>query len=548
MVSKTWVRLNESSSVLAGAASSHPANSFTPISPDGPLISATSDLHSSEDRVCAETSDTGFDSNGNADSQSSQGARQMNWTTKRKLHTNARHDAVKQPRQQLPVPAQNPFETMRVTKLTRSLTKTEKSDQHIPYITIRSPAGDPRHRIQKTTMDCMTSHSQPSTAAYLSAPAALEHFKDGKFPLQELHTPKTCLLYLATREPLFDHTRAPVDQEDEITHPSSHTLDGLEDDVGGAHSFDQSDDYGFDSSLECSMLHMADAVYTVLQDHFPPSSMLENLDRDSRSAEEYDRKPQHSPRPISPFNSGTQPIAPIEGQSLTGDDDFLDEDVDWDAVHTVTNALPKESSSADTREVTSRLSSEDSPSSEKVPQPPDENSIVSDLFAPFVRPPFPEKVRDKTSVPGTSSRTILRTCFRIGHLVNQATHCCQDHQDAVFELYARVTYSSRESLARKQHFQFVDLYKDQQPYPSGSLVGWRVGSLLDRQSQTFVNINAPKLCWCMCKLVRNQRASTGWFIEVLGVRETTWEQIQYAKMILCGAENVRGASEETSTI
>ncbi|KAI1380365.1 hypothetical protein F4677DRAFT_257695 [Hypoxylon crocopeplum] len=172
--------------------------------------------------------------------------------------------------------------------------------------------------------------------------------------------------------------------------------------------------------------------------------------------------------------------------------------------------------------------------------PTEHDAHVEDAASlkPFVRPPFPEKVRDRSVVSGLSSDTVLRTCFRIGEMINQATRCLNDHQEVVFELFARVTYSNRESLERKQHFQFIDLFKDQYPYPAGVFTNWRAGSQVDQQSAAFLGLkDNPKMCWCMCKPVRDRKSPIRLTLVIMTIRETDWAHIEWAKRVVCGASS-----------
>ncbi len=141
---------------------------------------------------------------------------------------------------------------------------------------------------------------------------------------------------------------------------------------------------------------------------------------------------------------------------------------------------------------------------------------------------------------------MLRTCFRTGVMINQAARCFDSQQDVVFELYARVTYSNRASLERRQHFQFLDLFKDLRPCPSGALVNWRVGSQLDRQSSAFLSMsNGPKLCRCICKPIKDPIIPNGLYFAILSISETSWKQIEWRKMVVCGSSDEKSWRDET---
>ncbi|XDG05743.1 hypothetical protein ABKA04_005358 [Annulohypoxylon sp. FPYF3050] len=296
------------------------------------------------------------------------------------------------------------------------------------------------------------------------------------------------------------------------------------------------DEYPLDDDLmEEDMTCLLDAaVENVRETHIPPSSVTQAWDHDSRSAAEYDPTLQYS----SPFSSLEKP-KDSQPASMTGgideiEEDLLDDDVDWNTVYAITSTIPKISSAAGPEDaVHSQLLGQNI----NIEKPIEKNdwSQKATPLRPFVRPPFPEKTRDRSTVPGLSSDTVLRTCFRIGEMVNQAAHCLCHRQDAVFELFARVNYSNRESLQRRQHFQFIDLFKDQRPYPAGVLTNWRVGSQLDRQSSAFLNVSSePRICRCICKPIRDSKAAIGLSLVVLAIRESDWTQVEWAKQVVCG--------------
>ncbi|KAI6088673.1 hypothetical protein F4821DRAFT_87047 [Hypoxylon rubiginosum] len=289
---------------------------------------------------------------------------------------------------------------------------------------------------------------------------------------------------------------------------------------------DPNDEYplGDDIMDEDMTSLLGSALDHVQETQVPPSSVTQGWDHDSRSAAEYDSTLQYS----SPSNSGA--IAKLE----VGQDDLLDDDVDWNMVHALVDQIPKGVSTVGSQ-ITPRPSPIDHIPCTKTPIQQNSSTEEDIPLKPFSRPSFPEKVRDRSVVPGLSSDAILRTCFRIGEMINQAVRCMTHQQEVVFELFARVTYSSRESLTRRQHFQFVDLFKDQQPYPGGTLTNWRAGSQIDRQSETFLDKGARrKLCRCLCKPKRDRTTEVGFTLIVLSIREADWTQVEWAKKVVCG--------------
>ncbi|KAI1106581.1 hypothetical protein F4804DRAFT_19607 [Jackrogersella minutella] len=266
----------------------------------------------------------------------------------------------------------------------------------------------------------------------------------------------------------------------------------------------------------------------------PPSSVTQAWDHDSRSAVEYDPTLQHSsPFPSPGETKGSQSVG-VTRKRNNEEDNLLDDEVDWNTVYAMTSTFSKDPSTTDPlNTICLPLTDQVIRVENSIEKNPPDGSAMP--LKPFVRPSFPEKVRDRSTVPGLSSNTMLRTCFRIGEMINQAAHCLNHRQYVVFELFARVTYSNRESLQRRQHFQFVDLFKDQLPYPAGILTDWRIGSQLDRQSSSFLGMSAePRICRCICRPIKDPKITIGLSLVVLAIRESDWVQIKWAKHIVCG--------------
>ncbi|CCF40311.1 hypothetical protein CH063_02324 [Colletotrichum higginsianum] len=104
----------------------------------------------------------------------------------------------------------------------------------------------------------------------------------------------------------------------------------------------------------------------------PPSSMVHKMDQDSRSAESFDSQLQFSSPATSP--GGASKIESLEP-------DLLDEDVDWDLVTACADEAAPSSR-------TKSLGGGSLPQTTSAPSDP----------APFVRPSFPGKVRDRSVV------------------------------------------------------------------------------------------------------------------------------------------------------
>lgn len=300
---------------------------------------------------------------------------------------------------------------------------------------------------------------------------------------------------------------------------------------------DSNDEYPLDSENENDMLQLLDSAEACIKTHIPPSSVLNLWDRDSRSADVYDENLQHSPpQPAADLYDGTE-----QNHKATGKDDLLDEDVDWDTVYAISASIPKDTSLAGSLEREEPCHEDLVPAHEQQ-LPYDGGEDGFQLLTPFQRSQFPEKVHDRSVIRGLSSEVVLRTCFRIEELLEQAAHCYNHHQEVVFELYAKVKYSNREELARKQYLVLVDLFEDKKPCLLSTLSRWRAGDTRDQQGQAFLGVNSYKMCRCMCKAKRDSESENGWVLDILDIRETDWDGIRFAKMVM-GGDNGERADE-----
>ena len=256
----------------------------------------------------------------------------------------------------------------------------------------------------------------------------------------------------------------------------------------------------------------------------PPSSVIRGMDVGSStsSIEVFDPNLQRSPPNSHP--SGSDTAADKRGQF--GAEDLLDYEVEWDEVFDALPLCAKDPSSPNSPNT---AMAGGFPTPQTLPN-------ISSQRRPFVRPRFPAPVRDKSPIGGLSNTTLFRTCFRIGEMMNEGSRCYKANQEVTFELYARVNYSSRESLTRVQHFHFMDLSTEYPPHPAGTLVGWNLDSLVDRQSSEFLGIRGgqnPKMCRCICRLNKEKKSRTGWVVVVLTIRHVSWEEIEQVKRIVC---------------
>ncbi|KAL8968997.1 MAG: hypothetical protein Q9183_002204 [Haloplaca sp. 2 TL-2023] len=149
---------------------------------------------------------------------------------------------------------------------------------------------------------------------------------------------------------------------------------------------------------------------------------------------------------------------------------------------------------------------------------------------PFVRPPFPSSVRDRSTVLGLTSNTRLRTCFRIGEALNAASTALRSNQDVVIEVYVRVLHSERPAGSVKQQFRFSDIFvPDKPPYLKGSYGLWKGNRLWDEDSRGFLGDQAkPKMARVVGRMVRDDQGN-GMEMRVLSIWEADWEDVGICK-------------------
>ncbi|KAL2876967.1 hypothetical protein SGCOL_007798, partial [Colletotrichum sp. CLE4] len=285
---------------------------------------------------------------------------------------------------------------------------------------------------------------------------------------------------------------------DRLAQPSSRSEDIVEDDY---------DLEGFDEEELIKLLEDTEDKPPGLA----PTSVIHKTDCDSRSASSFDYKLQ-----FSETDTSTSAISP---KADPAEPNLLDEDVDWDLV---TECAATAADSSPNQKFGSSIESNPKEAQKECPSP-----------APFVRPPFPDKMRDRSVVVGLSSAMMMRTCFRIGELLNAQAKCSREKQDVFFELFARVIYSSREKVARVQHLQLRDLFTERQPFLSGVFKSWKSGGPVDDQSKVFLGPDGKnKLCRCVCKVSEDKKATIGRSATILSIRETTWDEVQWAMRIV----------------
>ncbi|KAK0667534.1 hypothetical protein QBC41DRAFT_323710 [Cercophora samala] len=274
---------------------------------------------------------------------------------------------------------------------------------------------------------------------------------------------------------------------------------------------------------------------------------------------------------VGTFDPGLKRSSPGTSLQELEEEELLDSDIDWSPVLDQLASQPKPHPL-------------DQSASQEAPDIFANNSHHLELarsrhpaVQPFTRAPFPSILRDKSPICGFSNSTVSRTCFRLGHLIAQNAHNSSLHQDVVYEIYARVSYSYRnrpsstqvplfnlvkhDNSTRAQHFQFMDLWKDFKPHVWGVLENWRPDGVLDKQSSAFLSAGPPasqfsqqtdaererKLCRCICRISKAPKGESqaggrskinnpeigGWAVKVLWIEEVGWDTIEKLKGVFC---------------
>lgn len=163
---------------------------------------------------------------------------------------------------------------------------------------------------------------------------------------------------------------------------------------------------------------------------------------------------------------------------------------------------------------------------------------VSGQPLPFIRPPFPAPMLDRSPIQGLNSRTVLRTCFRIGEALNAATASLHSAgaPDAVMELYCRSLSSIRHPTSFKQTFQFGDLFSSASPlFLTGTYMTWRGIGLWDHDSRAFLGKDGKgKMARVVGKIKRLEKEDglKRWEMVVMSIWEVDWEDVGVAKGIV----------------
>ena len=168
--------------------------------------------------------------------------------------------------------------------------------------------------------------------------------------------------------------------------------------------------------------------------------------------------------------------------------------------------------------------------------PPADHHIAFSSYAttgpqPFVRSRFPPPLRDRSSIPGLSPTSRLRTCFRIGEALNTASQASRSHIPAIVELYAFVLHSERKMGT--QTFKFADLFRpDRPPFLDGSWNGWKGSEYWELDARAFLKEkDGGRMCRVVAKMER--QAQGKWGLVILSLWEADWEDVDAVKGVFC---------------
>lgn len=156
------------------------------------------------------------------------------------------------------------------------------------------------------------------------------------------------------------------------------------------------------------------------------------------------------------------------------------------------------------------------------------------VLEPFVRPPFPKRVHDRSPIFGISSSGALRTCFRIGEALNAASAALRTGTDVIIELFARVSASTREQAGYKQRIEFADIFHSERPpFLSGTYDLWKDGGRWEEESRVFLDeYGTGKICRAVGRLKKDKDTKM-WKMAVLNIQQASWDDVAWVKGIVC---------------
>ncbi|EFZ02572.1 hypothetical protein X797_000495 [Metarhizium robertsii] len=177
----------------------------------------------------------------------------------------------------------------------------------------------------------------------------------------------------------------------------------------------------------------------------PPSSVVRAFDVESRSAEDYDPDLQFSSPQTSDSSGTIGSCASIQSTDT----------VDWEDIRQQASRSQQAASRASYFE-----------------QTPDPRATLkpSKGLSPQSSGLMPQATWTAVAV-NMRMFNPSRTCFRLTEITESKAAMMQRQPHAVYNVFARVLYSSRENFFRRQYFQLRDLLSESPPYLTGALLG-----------------------------------------------------------------------------
>ncbi|KAK2761766.1 hypothetical protein FQN54_001594, partial [Arachnomyces sp. PD_36] len=175
------------------------------------------------------------------------------------------------------------------------------------------------------------------------------------------------------------------------------------------------------------------------------------------------------------------------------------------------------------------------------------STVVSTRPQPFLRHAFPTPVRGHSHIQGLSSRTVLRTCFRIGEAMKASLPATSTANSGgqpaprttLIELYAIV--SASYLCHNRQFFTFSDLFFPRRPpYLTGIWVGENPSTKDSRRNR---NSDEKGDLDSICRVLgivdstsmrtRDDNSNgQGTTMAVLGIWRADWADVEYVKGIV----------------
>lgn len=286
------------------------------------------------------------------------------------------------------------------------------------------------------------------------------------------------------------------------------------------------DEYFMDDIDEAELANLAElADPIIIETHSPPSNWTKS-DVRSRDMEVYDEKLNYS----SPSIEHDDNIINRNQLRVQPSVESLAEPEDWSFLNH-NSAVSENIGSLRNDTLQIALPMTPGPSG---PRSANDDSHEYTHLSPFARSPFPEKVCGGSLIPGLTACTILRTCFRIGECMRAGSFCNRLNQDAIVELFCRVTFSSRENGTHKQIFQFADIFHSNPPFVSGVLANYRVSALQERESMELLTGDREEpagMARCLGRL-KAQLGGNGWILHLSNIRKSDWEEVRWTRRIV----------------